>query len=377
MSSNNWHLVAYQFNPEALRMAREIRRLQKIELAAELGVTPSAITQFENGTVRPNAQTVGRMCMSLQFPASFFADKSVIPTVSAERCHFRRLQSSSQTERRQMVAVSTIIARLIAYIDERIDLPVEQVTPYVVDRPYKLEEIENIACTLRRAWGLGLGPIGNLVELLESKGIFVFRLLDDCERVDAFSLFLERRPVIFLNTHKGSTSRSRFDAAHELGHLIMHTDCKPGDPAQEDEANHFASSFLMPRETFLPECPHRLVWNHFRALKTRWGVSLAALVRRARDLGRISDHTYRRAYLQINQQGWRQAEPDEPPVEWPSILTQAFDLLAQSGVGFGDVASALSVSEKDLHRWAYADFVPAAEQTGLVIPWDKELVDEP
>lgn len=373
MSSNNWHLVAHQFNPESLRIAREIRRLQKIELATELGVTPSAVTQFENGSVRPNAQTVGRICMALQFPASFFADKNPLPPVSAERCHFRRLQSSSQTERRQMVAVSTIIARLIAFVEQHIDLPVEEVTPNVVDRPSKRDEIENVAASIRRAWGLGFGPISNLVELLESKGILVFRLLDDCERVDAFSLFLESRPVVFLNTHKGSASRSRFDAAHELGHLVMHTDCKPGDPEQEDEANQFASAFLMPRESFLPECPHRLVWDHFRALKTRWKVSLAALVRRARDLGRISDHTYRRAYMQINQHGWRQNEPDEPEVEWPSIFPQAFELLKESGLTFEAIASELSVSEPDLRKWVYADFVPEPPKNGsTVIEWQNK-----
>lgn len=355
MSTNSLHLVAHQFNPEALRVAREIRRLQKIELATELGVTPSAITQFENGSVRPNAQTIGRISMALRFPASFFSHSNQLPVISSEQCHFRRLQSSSQTERRQMVAITTIIAKLLSLIEQEIDIPIEQVSPHVVERPGNRDEIEHAAVTLRKAWGLGLGPIANLVELLEAKGILVLRLLDDCDRVDAFSLYVDSRPVIFLNTQKGSSSRSRYDAAHELGHLIMHTDCKPGDQDQEDEANQFASAFLMPTESFLPECPHRLVWPHFLALKARWRVSLAALVRRARDLGRISDHTYRRAYMQINQHGWRQAEPDEPAIEWPTVLPQAFNLLRQAGWSFDSVANHLNVAQADLEKWVYAD----------------------
>lgn len=354
MSTNNWHLVAHQFNPESLRIARELRGFQKVDLATHLGVTPSAITQFENGSARPNPQTVGRMTMVLGFPALFFSkpQKSVI----ADGCHFRDLRSSTQTERRQMVAVSTIINEVINYVEEEIDLPKEEVTPYIVPRPETRDEIEKIASNLRSSWGLGLGPIDNLIGLLESKGIFVFRLLHDCERVDAFSLFLESRPVIFLNTQKGSSSRTRFDAAHELGHLIMHTDCKPGNPEQEREADHFASCFLLPKDSFLLECPHRLVWDHFRALKRRWKVSLAALVRRARDLGILSDHTYKRAYIQINQFGWRRDEPDEPEIEWPSLFPQALELLAEENVNLADIAKNLNVTEPDLYKWIYADY---------------------
>lgn len=358
MSTNNWHLVAHQFNPESLRIARELKGLQKIDLANLLGVTASAITQFENGSARPNPQTVGRMTMVLGFPALFFSTTQ--KAVLADACHFRDLRSSTQTERRQMVAVSTIINEVINYIEKEIDLPIEQVTPNIVSRPGNRDEIEEIASNLRKAWGLGFGPIDNLVGLLEQKGIFVFRLLHDCERVDAFSLFLESRPVIFLNTQKGSSSRTRFDAAHELGHLIMHTDCRPGSSEQETEANHFASCFLLPRESFLLESPHRLVWDHFRALKRRWKVSLAALVRRARDLGTISDHTYKRAYIQINQFGWRKDEPDEPPVEWPMLFPQALELLADEKISLDVIARELNVTEPDLGKWIYADY-----QTGI------------
>jgi Zn-dependent peptidase ImmA (M78 family)/transcriptional regulator with XRE-family HTH domain len=351
--SKNWHLVAYQFNPESLRIARELRGLQKTDLAAELSVTPSAVTQFENGSAKPTPQTVGRMTMALGFPAQFFCAPQ--KSIHADNCHFRDLRSSAQIERKQMVAVSGIISNVIDYMENEISLPDEQVTPNVVNRPVDLDEIENITTSVRKAWGLGLGPIDNLIGLLESKGIFVFRLLSNCERVDAFSLFLGRRPVIFLNTQKGSTSRTRFDAAHELGHLIMHTDCKPGSPDQEREADHFASCFLMPRETFFVECPHRLVWPHFRALKQRWKVSLAALVRRARDIGKLSDHTYKRAYIQMNQFGWRKHEPDEPPIEYPKLFPKALSLLADDNIALSEIAENVNVNASDLHNWIYAD----------------------
>lgn len=353
--SKNWHLAAYQFNPESLRIARELRGFQKTELATQLSVTPAAITQFENGTSKPTAQTLGRMTMALGFPPEFFctAQKSV----HANTCHFRDVRASTQIERKQMVAVSGIVGNVIDYIEKELELPEEQVTPNIVKRPERLEDIESIARNLRNAWGLGLGPIDNLIGLLEHKGIFVFRLLSDCERVDAFSLFLGKRPVIFLSTQKGSTSRTRFDAAHELGHLIMHTDCEPGSTEQEREANHFASCFLLPRETFISECPHRLVWPIFRDLKQRWKVSLSALVRRARDVGKISDHTYKRGNIQLSQLGWRTQEPNEPPVEHPKLFPKALEILSEDNITLEKIAQDLAVNPTDLHKWIYADAV--------------------
>jgi hypothetical protein len=114
----------------------------------------------------------------------------------------------------------------------------------------------------------------------------------DCEDMDAFSAWHAKRPIVFLIDHKGSTSRLRFGAAHELGHLVMHADVVAGSPELERQANRFASAFLLPRETFLPECPRRLNWPHFYELKRRWKVSVAALVRRAYDLECISEASY-------------------------------------------------------------------------------------
>jgi Zn-dependent peptidase ImmA (M78 family) len=116
---------------------------------------------------------------------------------------------------------------------------------------------------------LGSGPIDSVVRLLESKGILVFHLLEDCKGSDAFSLWYDDRPFIFLNTEKDASSRTRFDAAHELGYLVMHTECPPGEKFQENQANRFVSAFLMPKETFIKECPRRLVWDHFIELKSR------------------------------------------------------------------------------------------------------------
>jgi Zn-dependent peptidase ImmA (M78 family) len=268
-------------------------------------------------------------------------------------------------ERRKMVSASAIIGRVVEFIDSQVHLPDEQITPSVVPHIYSAEDIEQAAVKVRKDWGLGLGPISNLVHLLETKGVLVFRLLSDCKKVDAFSLWHRSRPFIFLNTEKGSGSRSRFDAAHELGHLVMHPEFLPGDRLQEEQANRFASAFLLPRESFLPECPKRLIWPHFLELKQRWKVSLAALVRRARDLNVVSDDTYRRANVQLNKK-WGHNEPHEPEIERPTILPRTLALLTQTRLPMSDIAEQLHIHEADLRLLTYADDVEAAEEASQV-----------
>jgi hypothetical protein len=153
----------------------------------------------------------------------------------------------------------------------------------------------------------------------------------------------EGRPMVFLSTDRGAlASRRRFDAAHELAHLIAHGGCEVGDPALEDVADRFASAFLLPAAPFRSECPTRLSWPALRDLKRRWGVSLLAIVRRAYDLGIYSEATYRRAHVQYGQHGWRaQGEPDEPPMERPTLVQHVVAQLAEAGHPPAAVAAAL------------------------------------
>lgn len=273
-----------------------------------------------------------------------------------------------------MVALATLLSRLTQILEEYVDFPTEQLSGAQTQSPSDLEDIEATAVRIREHWGLGMGPIPHVVALLESKGVITFRLLEDCKRVDAFSLWLRNRPFVFLNAEKGSGSRSRFDAAHELGHLVMHNDCRPGDSAHEMQADRFASAFLLPRASFVTECPRRLSWDHYLALKRRWGVSLQALIRRSFDLGCIGEHTYRRAYVQLNQKGWRTAEPDEPAPECPMLIQQSIALLKQISIDLPTLASKLAVREHDLRSWIdyHGTSEPSLINTlGAILPIDK------
>lgn len=341
---------AYQaskrFIPESLTLARELRGLTKAELATRIHKTPGAISQFENALWPPDARTLKQISLALGFPVNFFAREMSNKLISMDYCHFRSLRSTSQKARRQILASGTLLRNLLEVLDDFVEFPEEQVS--IAARQMNSEDdIERFAVKVREAWGLGLGPIPDLFRLLESKGIIISFISEQSEDVDAFSFWQARRPYIFLVPSKGSPSRTRFDCAHELGHLLMHADAAPGNKELEAQANRFAGAFLVPREAFLQECPRRFNMQKFYELKRRWHVSVAALIRRAYDLECISEATYRRAYVQLNQSGERYKEQDEPPAEEPSMLRQALDIAADD-ISLEDISKRLCIRLPEL-----------------------------
>src|SRR5262249_36580453 len=184
---------------------------------------------------------------------------------------------------------------------------IPHVPPPDLDAPR--EDIEDLAQRVRRAWRLAPGPAPNVVDLLEVHGIVVLRLPLDTADVDAFSLPFPDRPVIVLGTDKNDRARSRFDGAHELAHLVLHGERVWGLKEVEDQAHWFAAAFLMPAEDIYNELPQRPDWNALFDLKRRWQVSLAALLMRAKTLGRMTDSTYLTAVKAISARGWRRVEP--------------------------------------------------------------------
>lgn len=328
LGSNDFYIAAQLFQPYRLTLARELQGLTKSDLAQRIDKTTSAISQFESGRAHPDAHTLATIAMALGVPAYFFVSQGNTPLIPFDTCHFRSLRSASQRSRRQLLAVGTLILDLVYEIEEYVELPDEQI-PMLNDPVETADDLENRASEVRRRWGLGLGPIGNMTWLLESKGIIISPMLDDAREVDAFSFWHRKRPFIFLLSSKDSTSRTRWDAAHELGHLVLHADATPGNPELERQAHYFAGAFLLPRDSFIDECPRKFRWEHFCELKKRWKVSIAALAKRGHDIGVLSDASYRRAFTYLNRTNQRLKEPLEPTPEPPMMISEAIGLLAK------------------------------------------------
>ena len=227
---------------------------------------------------------------------------------------------------------------------------------------YTDEEIERAAEECRRQWGLGFGPISNVLALLEGKGIAACRYDIENERIDAFSFWCGDRPFIFMASEKESGVRIRFDLAHELGHLVMHRWIDADEILNpktlkmiEAEADRFAGAFLLPRQSF-PNEVYTPRLDAFLDLKRRWLISVQAMVYRCRDLGVIDEVQFTNLYKQISFRRWRTREPLDHPeeirLESPRLLNKAAHLVLNSGKKNPDeIRSDLSMSPKIIEKF--------------------------
>jgi len=151
----------------------------------------------------------------------------------------------------------------------------------------------------------------------------VFSLAQNTVKVNAYSLWRNSKPYVFLNTFKTAES-SRFDAAHELGHLVLHQDGRATGREAEDQANRFASAFLMPRADLMAVLPRASYIGELIEAKARWKVSVAALAHRMHKLGLMSDWRYRDICIEIANRGFNKTEPRpilrEASVVWQKVL---------------------------------------------------------
>jgi Zn-dependent peptidase ImmA (M78 family)/DNA-binding XRE family transcriptional regulator len=330
------------FNPTRLSLARQRRRLTGRALADAAGVTADTISRLEKGSNEPDDATVLRLSDALGYPVEFFYLETA-ETIDTGAVSFRSFSKMSAKERDAAVAAGALGLQLSAWVDERFSLPAANVPDFSDEsRP------DAAAFRLRQSWGLGEKPIGNLIGLLETQGVRVFSLSEDTASVNAFSFWMDGRPFIFLNNFKSAES-SMFDAAHELGHLVMH---RHGDPketrAHEKEANSFAAAFLMPEADVRARVPSLVTLDYILAAKKRWRVSAMALAHRLRSIYALSDWQYKSICIELSKRGYRSSEPDGIDRETSLIWKKIFEQLWRERITKHDVASDLRIPLDEL-----------------------------
>ena len=327
------------FNTSRLTVARQRLGLTKRQLSERVGVDPRAISGFEAGEYEPTPDNLKAIAKELGYPIAFFqADDIDIP--SPEGVSFRSMSKMTAKQRDKAIAAGALAYLLIDWVDEEFDLP-------PVDLPDLRElEPELAAVSVRQHWGLGFRPIKNMVHLLENFGVRVFSLSQDSKEVDAYSVWRGARPCIFLNTQK-SGERSRFDAAHELAHLVLHQHAAPNGRDAEKEADRFAGAFLMPEESMKA---HERVRNidQLVSIKVKWKVSIAAATYRAHEVGLMSKWHYQTMFKEISQRGWRSREPFPMKRETSQIWRKVFAYLRRENIGVEDLAEELLIPSKEL-----------------------------
>lgn len=331
-----------KFDSSRLAVARKRRLLKKKELAEKLGVAPLTITRWENDQAAPLAQHIDKLVRILEFPKEFFFGNPILEP-SVETTSFRSQTSMSASVRDAALAAGSIGFLISTWVEDRFSLP-EVVVPDLGH----MQSAEGAARALREYWGLGEKPISDMVHLLESKGVRVFSLAENTLKVNAYSLWRFGLPFVFLNTQKTSEC-SRFDAAHELGHIVFHQDGKTTGREAEDQANRFASSFLMPKADVIAQIPNVTHLGQLIEAKSRWRVSLAALAHRCHKLGIISDWKYRDFCIEIYRRYGRATEPKTIPRETSKVWSSVLKALWKEGVGQRQIAKELNVPEQEVN----------------------------
>lgn len=317
-------------SPSRIRLARELRGMTQraVVEAMDGAVSAPAVSQIESGKIRPSDATVEALAAALEVPPGFFSAQW--PDPDGVHTFFRDLRSTSVRERRRAAAQTVLLSNFVAALGQHVRMPEVDVPLVPMFAEAAREEIERAAAETRRAWGLQDGPVAHVVRELERHGIPVARLTMGHHTVDAFSTWTATRPLVLLADDKSDNYvRSRFDAAHELGHLVMHRDSMPGTKEVERQAHDFAASFLLPEPAARELLPERLDpagWARLAELKRTWGLSMAALLYRARALRVLSADSYQSAVRYMSARGWQKQEPGDREMgapEAPLLLERA------------------------------------------------------
>lgn len=320
---------------ERVRHARELAGKTQTALAEEADVTQPAIAQIEANTIQPSDAVLARIAGATGFPPSFFKRE---PTrdFSNGSLLFRSHKTGTMRDEKRAIRIGQTIDEL--FVAFAAQLTPVRVSLTRLDRGE--HTIEEAARLVRSALAIPLGePVGKLLGAVERAGVVVYSTPIELEKQQAFSLWagprLDRPVIAYVRGQ--SPDRVRWSVGHELGHLALH----PGPIAGVDierEANRFAAEFLVPAETFVEEVLGPVTLTKLMKLKTRWRVSMQALVMRCRDLGIINERQARYLFQQISARGWRKAEPVEIPAERPRALRQMAEMLYGPSIDYRRLA---------------------------------------
>lgn len=334
------------FNPSRLRLARQRLALTLTKLANESGVSLRSLTNYENGKSAPNEESLIKLAKALSVPSRFF-EREPVETIPVEAASFRKLSKTTAIKRDAVLASASLAVEFFAVIETKFRLPMPDMPSLDKLAPNQAAEL------VRHRWNLGDRPIPNMIHLLESKGVRVSAIRHEYTDIDAFCFMRDSTPYVFLNTSR-SAERQRFDAAHELGHLVLHSE-QDMDPStskeREAEANDFAASFLMPRSAVLTQAMRGAGLERVLFARSFWKISAMAMTHRLHELHLLSDWQHRSTCMTLSEQGYRSTEPGGIIPETSQLLRKVM-FGSTSKVSVSEAASAL-----DLHQADVRDFI--------------------
>lgn len=329
------------FSGNRLTQARKARGFLAVNLAEMVGVSAPTISLYEKGSQKPRYETIIKLSQLLNLPVSYFTSESQVE--KSNTLFYRSMNSATKSMRERVEARHEWALDILEYLREFFDFPALNLPSVSLPENFLQldnDTIEETALLLREHWMLSDGPIADMTQVLETNGIILYRGPMGTDKLDAFSDYRTPNPIVALSNDKQNYFRSRFDAAHELGHIMLHQQVdkktlnKPAEFKElEDQANYFASVFLLPSISY-----SRDLWSAtldaFRSLKPIWGVSIAMQIIRARNLGFVSPDEEKRLWINRTRRGWTKSEPldSSTPVELPNLIQRCFRVLLDEGI---------------------------------------------
>ncbi|MFC4455258.1 ImmA/IrrE family metallo-endopeptidase [Deinococcus sonorensis] len=353
-----------------LTQAREAMGLSQNGLADRIGVSKQAISRYERDEDSPMFPVLNALAEELNQDKEFFS-RPIRLNPSAKVTFYRRLKRVTKAELKKISIWREWYDELVDLLGQYLELPALNL-PHDLFLPHNpalidMAVIEAATLRLREHWGLGQRPIGHLIRQMERNGLLVTRFDFGVDGVDGFSLEAANQPLslVALNTAKSNAFRSRFDAAHELGHHILHrhvTDEMLKDPATyelvERQAHRFASSLLLPQDAFRDDL-YSYNLDALLHLKEKWNVSIAAMLYRMKDMELIDNSEHTALRKSMSGKDWTKREPfdEEATPEKPALLAQAIDTLVnQAGFTKQDVINDLKLRPHIIEQLANLSF---------------------
>lgn len=343
------------FNPEMLVLARESEGVTQSQLARLVSMVQGSISKIESGMLGITDEQLKAIAEELDFPIAFFFQPDTVYGYGSSCYYHRKRQNIPVSDLRKILAQINILRIQLTKLLRGAEIETENKF-----HRFDLAEYDNspekIARLVRGAWNLPPGTVQSLVGAIEDAGGIVFRCSFGTKKVDAISQWLPGLPPLFFVNADIPGDRCRFTLAHELGHLIMH---QIPTPDIEREADRFAAEFLMPEKEIAPHL-RQLSIQRLAAMKPYWKVSMAAILRRAFDLGKITVFTYRKLNTQISKYGLKINEPVSIPIEEPEVIKDIIDVHHKDhGYSLIELLQLMRSTEKKYRKFYLSDEPPA------------------
>lgn len=310
-------------------------------LSEQVGISRQSIDQFERGQTTPTENTLTQFMEKLKHPREFFFKP--LPTFAVSRVFYRSNSKAKQAIKKRVEVRMVWLCELVEFLDKYVNLPEFRFPDFswIPKEPREINQqiIEKAAGQLREFWGIAQHhPIPDLIKLLEFNG-FIIATDDLCdEGVEALSAWgYLNKGYILIHKYVSSAVRMRFGIAHELGHLVLHRNITSSDELEkeiinliEDQANAFSGAFLAPRETFLRDVGG-VNLDRLRIIKSKWLISIGAMIKRAENIGLISHETTKNLFINYQRRGWRGWEPLDDLIQFeePKVIPNAVNLLIE------------------------------------------------